>query len=84
MGIEGERYLLPAGMSGQEAINAAVNEVALRRARETEAVIREHLESHDVLDWVRTVQRLQMELAQIDGGIRPHVYRDEWRIDEQR
>jgi hypothetical protein len=48
--------------------------VARKQAETTEGVIRQHAESHDVLDYLRTIQRLRTDLAQQDYGIRPHVY----------
>lgn len=63
--------LTPQGVS--EGISAA----ATASAKETERVLRDHLESHDVLDFVRTIHRLNNDLAQVNSGIRPHVYRPE-------
>ena len=48
--------------------------VARKQAETIEGIIRQHAESHDVLDYLRTVQRLKMDLAQEGSGIRPHVY----------
>jgi hypothetical protein len=41
------------------------------------AILRQHLETHDVFEWVDTVLRLNQELAQQHSGIRPHVYREQ-------
>lgn len=60
-----------------EGITAGISRHAMERARETERVLREHLESHDVLDFLRTIKRLENDLAQQGSGIRPHVYSPE-------
>lgn len=60
-----------------EGINEGISKVANARAKEMEAVLRDHLDSHDVLDFLRTIQRLNQDLAQFNSGIRPHVYRSQ-------
>lgn len=57
-----------------QALNEAINESASANARWVDGKLRAHFESHDVLDWVRTVQRLNQDLYQQHSGIRPHVY----------
>lgn len=58
-------------------INEAINAGVRRNSEAIDGKLRAHFESHDVLDWVRTVQRLNQDLYQQHGGIRPHIYRDE-------
>lgn len=58
-----------------EGINEGISVAAMERGKEIERVLREHLESHDVLDFLRTIHRLNNDLTQVDCGIRPHVYR---------
>jgi hypothetical protein len=61
-------HTLPAGQSPlhdglattlQEALADAVYATLLADALETEGVVRAHLETHDLLDWVREVMRLR-------------------------
>jgi len=62
------------GETFQEALDRAITAHATERAKATEKRLREHFESHDILDWVRTVMNLEQQLAQYDCGIRPHLY----------
>ncbi len=62
-----------------EAITEATNQASRENGKAHEAKLREHLETHDVMDWMRTVRRLEQALAQHYGGVRPHVYREEWK-----
>lgn len=66
--------VLVGGATLEEALAAS----ASASAKTMEAVLRDHLAVHDVLDFLRTIQRLNQHLAQFDSGIRPHVYREEW------
>ncbi|AFM10443.1 hypothetical protein PIS_054 [Saccharomonospora phage PIS 136] len=61
---------LPVG----EATNGAVARVAAACRRETETVLRAHVEGHDVVDWLRTIRRLETELATL---------RDHLRVDDE-
>jgi len=59
-----------AGPTLEDAINA----VAAGRAKARDAAIRAHLESHDVLDYLRTIRRLEQDLYNAGPtGVRPHV-----------
>jgi hypothetical protein len=71
------RYLIDTNCPGDlhDAIDRAVDKVATDRALAIEAILRGHFESHDVMDWVRTIQSLEQQLAQYDCGIRPHMPR---------
>ncbi len=60
-----------------EGVNEGITSAAQVSMAESERLIREHCEAHDVLDLLRTIQRLNQELAQVDCGIRPHIYRGE-------
>jgi hypothetical protein len=53
-------------------VRQAVSELARRRDWAVENVLRDHLREHDVLDFVRTIRRLEQALGQCDSGIRPH------------
>jgi hypothetical protein len=68
------QYTVRTDLPWNEAVSAAVAEVALRRAAEVERLVREHAESHDVLDYLRTIRRLEQDLAQQGSGIRPHMH----------
>lgn len=61
-----------AGPTLEDAINA----MAAGRAKAIDDHLRAHLESHDVLDFVRTIRRLEQELYNAGPtGVRPHVQR---------
>jgi hypothetical protein len=66
------RFTSPA-----DTIDDAISRASRDRAAELEVILREHAESHDVLDYLRTIQRLNADLAQQGSGIRPHVYPQE-------
>jgi hypothetical protein len=68
------RYVMPINPTPED-VTASINAAATKRAELVEASVREHAESHDVLDFLRTINRLQQDLAQQSSGIRPHVYR---------
>lgn len=51
-----------------------VSQTTDEEAEVTKKTVRDHLESHDVFDFWRTIQDLRQELAQYGSGIRPHVY----------
>lgn len=68
------RIELPADTRLADVLDTAITASAVESARATEKILRDHLETHDVVDFVRTIHRLQQELAQFDGGVRPHVY----------
>jgi hypothetical protein len=56
------------------ALSRAVVEASAARNRAVEEVLRKHYaEDHDVLDYLRTIHRLQCELAGYESGIRPHM-----------
>lgn len=73
----GERYVFQD--LSPEGINEGISKVANERARKTEQVLREHLESHEVLDFLRTSKRLENDLYQQHSGIRPHIYPRDFR-----
>lgn len=54
----------PSSASLQDAISSAAGNVLLGRARETEAVLRNHFATHPVEDWLRTINRLRGLLAE--------------------
>lgn len=61
---------LPIG----EAITEATDRVMSDDIKAREAALRAHLETHDVMDWMQTVRRLEQELYNAGPtGIRPHV-----------
>lgn len=49
-----------------EGISAAVSAVAHQRAQATEHTIREHLDDHDPLDFLRTIAALRQRLGQYE------------------
>lgn len=49
-----------------EGISAAVNEVAQKRAQDQEDAIRQHLATHDPLDYLRTIASLRQRLGQYE------------------
>lgn len=55
------------------AIETFVGETVQARAKVIDEMLRAHLGTHDVLDWLKTVRRLEMDLAQSGRCLRPHV-----------
>lgn len=45
-----------------QPLGDAIDESARENAAAREAALRTHLETHDVMDWMRTVRRLEQEL----------------------
>lgn len=44
--------------------------------------LREHLETHDVFDWVRTVRNRDQQIYNLQNtGVRPHVYGSQREAD---
>jgi hypothetical protein len=54
----------PTSASLQDAVSSAAGNVLLGRARETEAVLRDHFATHPVEDWLRTINRLRGVLTE--------------------
>lgn len=54
----------------QEAIADAAYAILLADLLEVESVLREHLETHTLLEWVQEVTRLQSEVAALSGSPR--------------
>lgn len=75
--VERERYVIEDPTS--KGVADAVADASRRRAAEIDQELRAHLESHDVLDFVRTIARLKQDLAQQDSGIRPHIFPRDFR-----
>lgn len=67
------RLLVRQELSPGETLDLVLTQAAREAAAAVDAVLREHLESHDVVDWLRTVQRLRMELGQYESDIQPHT-----------
>jgi hypothetical protein len=69
------KYVIDTNGPGDlsDAVSRAVDKVAIERASVLEATLRQHFESHDVLDWIRTIRTLEQLLAQHDCGVRPHM-----------
>lgn len=59
---------------GAVSLDEALTASARVSAQATEAMLREHMDTHDVFDFLRTIQRLNQDLYQGQSGIRPHVY----------
>lgn len=60
-----------------ETLDETINENARRWHAGVEETIRSHVETHDVMEWLTTVRRLQQDLYNVGPtGIRPHVYRE--------
>lgn len=63
-----EVQLLPLSLEGplhqypRTLVDAAVRDVLFKEVEEVEREVRDHLESHDVVDFVRTIQRLREDL----------------------
>lgn len=54
-------------------LNDAIGEALVARAKATDAILREHLESHDVIDFVRTIRDLEQQVYNAGHtGVRPH------------
>lgn len=59
-----------------QPLGDAMDESARENAAAREAALRTHLETHDVMDWMRTVRRLEQELYNAGPtGVRPHAPR---------
>lgn len=61
-------------MVGAGGLDEAFAAMTKKNAEATERILREHLESHELLDFVRTIHHLQCTIAGYESGIRPHVY----------
>lgn len=58
-----------------QSLSEAIAESASENAKARDAAIRAHLETHDVLDWLKTVRRLEQEAYNAGPtGVRPHAY----------
>lgn len=55
-------------------VREAITRAAKLDVEQMQAKIREHLQTHDVLDFLTTIERLASDLAQQGSGIRPHLY----------
>lgn len=65
----------PYQVAARARVEEAITRVSLESGEALEREIRAHLESHDVLDFLRAIRLLENQLAQQDSGIRPHVHR---------
>lgn len=72
-----ELSLPPTRIAIGPDLDAALTANAKASTQAMEATLREHMETHDVVDFLRTIQRLNQDLAQGHSGIRPHVYRSQ-------
>lgn len=66
----------PAPIRVSADLGEALLEAGREGAKARDAALRAHLETHDVLDWMRTVRRLEQELYNAGPtGVRPHARR---------
>jgi hypothetical protein len=56
---------IPAGLSPSETINAMATGAYLREAELTETALREHLDTHTTVEFVRVIHDLRMEVQQL-------------------
>lgn len=68
------RFNAPVTDGLNEALEGAVHAMAVQEVAAIDGALRDHLADHDNLDFLRTINRLQQDLAQQGSGIRPHVY----------
>ena len=63
----------PAARDLSEAISSLATRTLLREAEQTEQALREHLDTHTTEQFVRTIQSLRAEVAQLRnaGPMRP-------------
>lgn len=59
-----------------EGISAAISQVARKRAEMTEEVIRQHLGTHDPIDYLRTIVTLRQRLGQYEPV--PDIVESNW------
>lgn len=57
----------------REDFDDAARRYTLTHAAKVERLLREHLESHDVVDFMRTIKRLETDLARQESAGRPRV-----------
>lgn len=74
----------PNQATARAFVETAINRILFERFGALEKELRTHLESHDVLDFVRAIRSLEQQLAQQDSGVRPHRYRDRERDQATR
>lgn len=60
---------------GIDVMARAITDWSQESAAEMRRLMREHLQTHDVDEFVDTINRLETELAQYEGGVRPHQHR---------
>lgn len=71
----GQAMNAAAAEEQRKMVSAAIGASAQKHSALVEGALREHLESHDVQDFVRTIDQLKCDLYQQHSGIRPHTYR---------
>jgi hypothetical protein len=64
----------PYREAARARVEEAITRVSLESGEALEREVRAHLESHDVLDFLRAIRLLEQRVAQYDSGIRPHRY----------
>jgi hypothetical protein len=55
--------VMPVGASPEDQLSVALKDAAVNLAKAVEAALRAHFDTHDVVDFLRTIQRLRDELA---------------------
>jgi hypothetical protein len=65
----------PHQNAARALVDAAISQASRERGEALEREVRAHLETHDVLDFLRAIRLLEQQLYQQDSGIRPHAHR---------
>lgn len=61
----------PQARAFQDIVSSIVTKAAMRRAERTETALREHLDTHTTEQFVRTIQGLRAEVAQLKRVAEP-------------
>lgn len=57
------------------SIDEAISAMSIARAKTVDAFLRKHLETHDVIDYLRTIRELEQQMYNAGyTGVRPHRY----------
>lgn len=58
----------PASASLSDVVSTAVGAALVSRARREEAAVRAHLDEHDVLDFLTTIQALRQQITELESA----------------
>jgi hypothetical protein len=72
----------PSASTPSESIASMVEQSLLGRAARVEAAIKQHVETHSVLEWMREVDRLQSTLRQVGYVTPPETGPDDEQLSK--